>query len=94
MLYPDNEWKLVQFEKCNDGKKKVIAILENRNTKKRVNMKFGMKGSSTYQDKTGVGGDETHGDRKRRESYRSRHRGEGDTSRKWSPGYFSWWYLW
>ena len=91
VVYPERDWKLVRFEKANDGVKKIKAILEHKKDGRRVALKFGQKGSSTYKDATGVGGDPVHNDKKRRENYRARHRQPGP---KYSPSYFSWWYLW
>lgn len=88
-----SEYTLVRFEAGTNGKK-VTAILKNKKTGNESKMPFGQKGSSTYQDKTGKGHDSKHGDSKIRAAYRARHQGEGDPSRKYSPGWFAWHYLW
>ena len=93
MVYSPTDYSFVRFDKGR-GDKKVTAVLKNKKTGKEVLVRFGQKGSSTYWDKTGKGNDRTHGDPKVRANYRKRHVGEGDSSRMFSPGWFSWWYLW
>lgn len=94
MVYTERDWKLVGFRRSDKKDKKVVAILENKDTGKTVKVHFGQRGSSTYRDLTGVGGDSVHGDRKKREAYRARHAGEGSSSRKYSPGWLSYHTLW
>lgn len=65
----------------------VDAIVKHKGKTYRVS--FGEKGSTTFWDLTGVGGDPIHGDPKRRDRYRARHRGE--ELRPYTPG---WYYLW
>lgn len=85
---------LVDFESSQRRGKKVDAILKHKITGKTRRVSFGEKGSTTFWDLTGVGGDPIHGDADRRQRYRTRHAGEGDDHRKWSPGFMSYWYLW
>lgn len=92
-MKPASQYTFVRFESGSGGKK-VIAVLKNKQTGKESKMPFGQKGSSTYHDKTGKGHDPKHGDSARRAAYRARHKGEGDASRKYSPGWFAWHYLW
>lgn len=94
MLLKADEWALVRFEKSKKKDKKVQAILKNKKTGAVKILPFGQAGSSTYHNLTKIGNDPIHQDLKRREAYRRRHYGEGSASRKWSPGYLSWWYLW
>lgn len=93
MLYPAHTWKLIGFTNGR-GQKKVTAILQNKYTSKIVYLRFGQKGSSTYQNTTGIGSDPTHGDSTLRANYRARHAGEGIPDRKYSPGWFSLHLLW
>lgn len=86
------QWKLIRFEPGT--RKKINAVLMHKKTGKIVRLGFGQKGSTTYWDKTGVGGDPIHQDPKRRKAYQARHAGEGSPRRKWSPGFLSWWWLW
>jgi hypothetical protein len=91
VVYDASVWKLNHFEKSNRPTKKLVAILKNGDKIKKIH--FGSKGSNTYQNKTGIEtGDPTHHDPILRMNYRKRHSGEGE--KKWSAGYFSWWYLW
>lgn len=92
VVYSANEWDLIGFKR--GVRKKVVAILKNKKTKKVKELGFGQRLSSTYWDRTGKGGDPTHGDKKVRENYRKRHAGEGYQSKKYSPGYLSWHFLW
>jgi hypothetical protein len=86
-----SEWHLVGFSRSSRPNKKVVATLKNENTGRTRSVHFGQRGSVTYKDKTGKGGDSTHGDPKKRENYRKRHQKPGP---KFSPSYFSWFYLW
>lgn len=92
MILPAKEWKLEKFMRSDRPTKKVVAILRNGERTRKIH--FGQRGSSTYHDLTKVGGDPVHNDKKRREAYRTRHTGEGDISKKWSPGFLSYHYLW
>ena len=94
MLLKADEWDLWKFEKSKKKDKKIDAYLKNRKSGAVRIMSFGERGSETYQNRTAVNVDKVHGDPKRRQLYRSRHKGEGAESRKWSPGYLSWWWLW
>lgn len=93
-MYSEKLWNLENFERSTGGVKKVVAILKNKVTGKKVEVKFGQRGSTTYRDLTGVGGDKIHNDLKKRENYRKRHKGEGSENRKYSPGWFSYHFLW
>ena len=88
------EWRLVGFRRSDKKDKKIVAVLESKETGKKKSVHFGQRGSSTYQNKTGVEVDSTHSDKKRRDAYRARHKGEGDTSNKYKAGWFSWHFLW
>ena len=90
-----SEYKLRGFRKSNTKHKKYDAIIENKKTKKINNVPFGDSRHKMYQDKTGLNlyPHLIHSDKKRRDSYRSRHKHflrEGF----FSPGYFAYYYLW
>lgn len=93
-MYPASEYSFVKFIKAT-GPKKYTAILRNKKTKREVKVSFGAKGYEHYKDKAlGSYSSLNHNDAKRRAAYRNRHKGEGDSSRKYSPGWFAWHYLW
>ena len=93
-MYPASEYSFVKFQKAT-GPKKYWAILKNKKTQREVKVGFGLKGYHQYKDKAlGSYSSSNHNDAKRRTSYRSRHAGEGDQSRKYSAGWFAWHYLW
>lgn len=93
-VYPPSQYSFVKFEKAT-GAKKYNAILRNKETKREVKVGFGAKGYQHYKDKAlGSYSSQNHNDAKRRASYRARHKGEGDPSKKWSPGWLAWHYLW
>ena len=94
VLLPANEYDLVKYVKARQGKKKIVAILKNKKNGELRKIPFGSRGSTTFQDTSGVGGDSVHGDESKRKAYRARHKGEGDDSRKYSPGWLSWHILW
>lgn len=94
VVYPASHWTLEGFRPATRGGKKVIALLRNKKTNKINELPFGQKGSSTYHDLTRVGGDPVHHDKKKRENYRKRHKGEGDQHKKWSAGFLAYHWLW
>jgi predicted mannosyl-3-phosphoglycerate phosphatase (HAD superfamily) len=91
-----NEYTFVKFERSKDSKKKYDAILKNNKTSRLRRISFGAKGYEQYKDSTGkkLYTHVDHLDEERRRLYRKRHAGEGDPSRKYSAGWFSWHYLW
>jgi hypothetical protein len=93
-MYPSSQYTFIKFQKAT-GPKKYWAILKNKETKREVKVGVGAKGYEQYKD-TALGSysNLNHNDPKRRASYRSRHKGEGDVSRKYSAGWFAWHYLW
>lgn len=84
--------KLLRFEKSHTkGKKYDAIVLTDTGKEKRV--PFGAIGYQQYKDKAlGLYSKLDHLDKKRRDNYRNRHRGEN--LKKFSPGYFAWKYLW
>lgn len=101
ILDPEN-WKFLRFEPSKHKDKKYDAVLEHKydfvlNKVKRV--PFGAIKSDgipydQYKDSTGLYlySDYDHGDEKRRLLYRARHKGED--KKKFSSGWFSWYFLW
>ena len=85
------DYKLTGFEK---GKrvKKYNAILKNKKSGETKRVPFGDKRYEQYKDLIGEYSQLDHGDKKRREQYRKRHRGENKD--KFSSGYFAMKYLW
>ena len=93
-MYPSSDYTFVKFQKAT-GTKKYNAILRNKKTGREVKVGFGAKGYEHFKDKAlGSYSSLNHNDSKRRASYRARHKGEGDASRKYSAGWFAWHYLW
>ena len=88
----DKSFKLIEFKRSNRKDKKIEAVFKKDDITKSIH--FGQRGSSTYKDNTGVGGDPIHNDKKIRSAYRLRHKGEGDIDRKWSAAWLAWHYLW
>ncbi len=94
-VYPANEYKFVRFERSKVAGKKYAAVLLNKKTGREVRINFGARGYSQFKDRAaGLYSSGDHKDPKRRASYRARHRGEGDASKKYSAGWFAFHYLW
>lgn len=94
-VYPPSQYKFLKFEKSKRAGKKYDAILKNKTTGREVRVPFGALGYQHYKDKAlGLYSNLNHLDKKRRASYQSRHSGEGNISRKYSPGYFAYRFLW
>ena len=89
-----NDYILTRFEKSNTEYKKYDAILLNKSTGRFKRIPFGDKRYQQYKDSTGLNlySHLNHLDKKRRDRYRLRHRGENN--RKFSSGWFSWYFLW
>lgn len=95
-MFNANDYNFEKFVKANRKDKKYIAILRNKKTKRTKSVSFGSSLHENYKDDTGLNAypQLMHGDINRLELYRKRHAGEGDQSRKFTPGWFSWWFLW
>lgn len=89
-----NKYIHLGFEKSHLKSKKYNAILQNTDNDLIKRVPFGASNFFHYKDTTGLGewSHKDHLDKKRRASYRARHKGE--EKRKFSSGYFSWKYLW
>lgn len=84
--------KLIGFRPSTKKDKKIDAILEDKKTGKNKIVSFGLKGSTTYSNKTGVGSDPIHNDKRLQDAYLKRHKNDGNI--KYSAGYFAKKYLW
>jgi hypothetical protein len=91
--YSFKDWRLIGFEE-GSGNKKYKAILEHKtDKKKRRSVSFGDKRYEQYKDSAlGLYSYMDHLDKKRRDNYRTRHK--GDNLSAFTPGWFSWHYLW
>lgn len=89
------DYKLLRFQKSKTKGKKYDAIIQHKKNKDEKRIPFGATGYEQYKDSTGVGlySHSNHGDKTRRRNYRSRHR-HFLKDGQFSPGYFSWKYLW
>jgi hypothetical protein len=95
MGYSKQEYKFVRFVKSKNKRKKYSAILQNKKTKREVKVDFGaIKPYEQYKDSTGLGlySKYGHNDKKRRDSYRARHK--NDNLQDYSACWFAWKYLW
>jgi len=87
-------FRLLFFRKSKNSKKKYDAIIYNNKTKKYKVVSFGAIGYQQYKDKTGLNiySHLDHLDKERRRLYRLRH--QHTFKKKFSPSYFSFYYLW
>lgn len=90
---PD-EYVFQSFQLSETKGKKYDALLKHKQTGRIKRVPFGDSSYSQYNDRTGLGyySDMNHYDKKRRELYRIRHKGEDKN--KFSSGFFSLKYLW
>jgi hypothetical protein len=90
---PEN-YRFSKFEVSDLKNKKYNAVLINKSTGKEKRVSFGDKRYEQYKDSTGLGvySSKNHLDKDRRARYRERHKGE--ENKKYSSGWFSWYYLW
>lgn len=87
-------YKFIRFERSLKPNKKYDAILQNKSTGKIRRVPFGDSRYEQYMDSTGLRlySHKDHRDPNRRRLYRLRHAGEDKV--KYTPGWFSWFYLW
>eukprot|EP00952_Eustigmatos_sp_NYUAD-ZCMA_P008980 37162-Eustigmatos_ZCMA.PRE.1 len=71
-----SKYTLKGFRASKTATKKIDAILVHKQTKREKIVPFGLKGSETYKNTTGVNVDTIHNDLQRRKRYRDRHAGE------------------
>lgn len=95
-VYPSNKYKFMKFERSHLKDKKYNAVLKHIDTGRIKKIPFGARGYAQYKDSTGLKlySSQDHLDEERRQRYRARHKGEGNETRKYSAGYFSWHFLW
>lgn len=93
MYYSIKDYKLIGFEKSKTKNKMYNAILLKKNKKYKV--PFGDKRYQNFRDITGLNlyPQLIHNDNKRRNNYRTRHK-HFLKKGYYSPGYFSYYYLW
>ena len=93
--FSKKSYNFIKFEKSNRMNKMYDAILLNKKTNKTIKLSFGDSRYENYHDLTGLNlyPHLTHGDKKRRKSYRARHIGFLKKG-YYSPGYLSYNYLW
>ena len=94
MYYDKSKWDLVGFKKSKTRGKMYDAILKNNNNK-TVRLPFGSTFYNNYRDITGLNlyPNLIHGDKNRRRLYKARHKVYLKDG-YYSPGYFSYYYLW
>ena len=103
MYYSMSKYRLVGFRRSKTKHKKYDAILRRRGQPQaagsspmaNIYVPFGDKRFENFRDKTGLNlyPSKIHKDKARRTNYRSRHRGFLKKNH-YSPGYFSYNYLW
>ncbi len=95
-VYPPDKYDFVKFERSHRHDKKYNAVLRNKATGRTKKIPFGAKGYAQYKDSTGLKlySSQDHLDEERRKRYQKRHEGEGNNTRKYSAGWFSYRYLW
>ena len=94
MYYSFKEYDLINFAKLKRKNKMYDAILKSK-TGELVKVPFGDKRFENYWDLTGLNlyPQLNHGDKERRRRYRKRHQAYLMKG-YYSPGYFSYYYLW
>ncbi len=95
VYFKQSDYKLLGFRKSKVKDKMYDAIIQHKITNKSEVLSFGSLSYGNFHDKTGMNlyPNLIHSDKKRRKSYRSRHR---TFLRKnyFSPSHFSFYYLW
>ena len=95
MYYLKDEYILVGFERGTAKHKKYKALLEHKDSGKKISVHFGDVRYQQYRDSTGMGiyTHLNHGDPWRRAKYRMRHK-KHVREDYYSPSWFSYYYLW
>lgn len=95
MYYLISEYKFIKFQRSNRLHKKYDAIIEDKTTKKIIRIPFGDVRYENYKDKTGLNlyPKLIHRDKERRKLFRDRFN-HIIKPNYFSPGYFSYYYLW
>ncbi len=89
------DYKLKRFRKSDTKNKKYDAILEHVASGKLIKVSFGHSDYEQFKDSTGLNifTHLNHNDPKRRQLFRQRHK-KYLHDKYFSPGYFSYYYLW
>ena len=95
MYYSFEDYKFKSFEKSDVLNKKYNAILINTKTKKEIRVPFGDSRYGQYKDSTGLGlySSKNTLDKDKKKNYRLRHAKDLKDG-FYSPGHFSFYYLW
>jgi hypothetical protein len=94
MFYDKRLYKLLGFEVSKKKYKKYDAILLNNNTGRNVRVSFGdNRYQQFYDGALGYYSSKNHNDPERRRLYRIRHQKDLKNG-YYSPGFFSFYYLW
>ena len=95
MYYKKTDFSILGYRKSKTKYKKYDAILINKNNNKTYSVPFGDKRYENYHDLSGLNlyPHLLHGDKKRRASYRARHKKDLKDG-FYSPGWFSYFVLW
>ena len=92
VCYNFKQYDIKGFE-VGKGNKKYNALIQHKKTKEIVKIPFGDKRYEQYKDSAlGIYSHLDHHDKYRRCAYQKRHK--NDNLHCFSPGYFSWFYLW
>ena len=93
--FKKSEYRFIKFEKSTRKNKMYNALLRSKVDNKIVKVHFGDSNYENYRDKTGLNlyPKLIHNDKDRRKLYRLRH-GKDIKDGYYSPGFFSWYYLW
>lgn len=95
MYYPKREYRIVGYRKAATKNKMYDAVLQHKDTDKKIKVPFGDSRYSNFQDKTGLNlyPKLVTGNRERRRLYRIRH-AKDVWPGFYSPGYFAMTILW
>ena len=95
VYYKKSDHKIFGFQKSKTTGKMYDALLLKTGSPKLIRVPFGDNSMGNYQDKTGLNlyPHLIHNDKKRRKSYRARHKGYLKDG-YYSPSWFSWSLLW
>lgn len=95
MYFLKKDYHLLGFKKSNNKDKMYYAIIQDKETLKKIKIHFGHPDYMNYQDKTGLNAypQLIHNDPERRNKYRQRARPLVKDN-YYSPSYFSYYYLW
>jgi hypothetical protein len=95
VYYKKSDHKIFGYQKSKTKGKMYDALLLKTGSPKLIRVPFGSVEYENFHDKTGLNlyPHLIHGDKKRRKSYRARHKGYLKDG-YYSPSWFSWSLLW